>query len=258
MWGCLVGLILVLSSVTARADDDDKEIGVIVVAPHALETDVSIHVDKWLRSHHYRLVAAAMSRDAENTFANCLVLDDPKCSRGVFEARVKPGRLVYVRVEVDSDTYTIDIYWFSKGHDGLHVPARCDKCDSEGWQRVVDDTLATLSASSEVPKVEEIKEMPPPPPPSKPSSRLWPALLLGAGVATMAAGGVFLYYGTRDDASQKYVYPDATPAGITLLAVGGAAAIGGTILLIQAGSSPSGPVVAAGRDSGYLGWVGRF
>ena len=83
------------------------------------------------------------------------------------------------------------------------------------------------------------------------------ALLLGAGVATAATGGVFLYYGSIGGNSQKYVYPDSTPVGIGLATVGIGAGIVGVILLSQAGHHAA-PIASLGPHGGYIGWITRF
>lgn len=90
------------------------------------------------------------------------------------------------------------------------------------------------------------------------SSRIGPALLLGAGIAALGTGGVFLYYGSLTGSSQKFVYPDSTPIGIGIIAVGVGATIGGAILLAQSGTPRSAPVAAIGPGGGYVGWVTRF
>jgi hypothetical protein len=84
-------------------------------------------------------------------------------------------------------------------------------------------------------------------------------VLLGTGVVSVAAGGVFLYYGLGiSGADEKYIYPDSTPIGIALAAVGGGATIGGIILLSQAGSSGSGPVASVSPRGAFVGWAGHF
>ena len=89
------------------------------------------------------------------------------------------------------------------------------------------------------------------------SSRIGPAILLGAGIAMLGAGGVYLYYGALGGTTQKYIYPDSTPVGIGLLAVGLGATIGGTVLLSQSGQRST-PVASIGPGGGYVGWLTRF
>lgn len=87
-------------------------------------------------------------------------------------------------------------------------------------------------------------------------SHVLPGLLLGTGIAGLAAGGVFFYYGAKSGPSEKFVYPDANGWGIACLVVGAGATIGGAVLWHQA--SQSHPVAAADAHGAYLGWITRF
>ena len=68
---------------------------------------------------------------------------------------------------------------------------------------------------------------------------------------------MFIYYGALGGDQQKFIFPDSTPYGIGILAVGVGATIGGTILLSQSGHSST-PVASIGPGGGYVGWVARF
>jgi hypothetical protein len=93
-------------------------------------------------------------------------------------------------------------------------------------------------------------------------SKLWPALLLGTGIASLGAGGVFLFYGTYGtaihDKDHKWTYSDALLPGIALSAVGVGATIGGIILLKQAGARRAAPIASVGPGQAYVGWVTQF
>jgi hypothetical protein len=93
--------------------------------------------------------------------------------------------------------------------------------------------------------------------PATHGSRVGPALLLVAGVGALGAGGVLLYYGHKGGPNDMYIYPDSTPIGIGVIAVGVGATIGGAILLGQS-SHRSTPTVALGGHGGYVGWITRF
>lgn len=89
-------------------------------------------------------------------------------------------------------------------------------------------------------------------------SRLLPGIIMGAGIAAVGVGGVFLYYGSLGGADNKFVYPDSTPIGIGVLAAGVGATVIGSILFVQAGHPKSAPVAAVSHDSAYLGWITSF
>ncbi|HEY0254911.1 MAG TPA: hypothetical protein VGC41_25470, partial [Kofleriaceae bacterium] len=89
-------------------------------------------------------------------------------------------------------------------------------------------------------------------------SRLVPGIVLGAGIATVGVGAVFLYYGALGGGDAKFVYPDSTPIGIGVLAAGVGATIIGSVLFVQAGHTKSVPVAAVSHDSAYLGWITSF
>ncbi|HTL38165.1 MAG TPA: hypothetical protein VL326_33780, partial [Kofleriaceae bacterium] len=93
-------------------------------------------------------------------------------------------------------------------------------------------------------------------------SKVIPFLLLGTGVASLATGSVFLFYGTYGtaihDKDHKWAYPDAILPGIALSAVGVGAAIGGILLLKQASAKHSAPIASVGPGHAYVGWVTDF
>jgi hypothetical protein len=242
----VVVMLLVVVGAVASARADAPDVGVVVVGEGALQKDVRHHVQDWVRARGYVMVAAPLSKDATNTFDNCFVLEDTKCARGVFDARSRSASLVYVGVDAD---LTFTTYWFTKDQDPIGDKHPCPGCTKEAWQKLLDDELGKLAAAH--PELPVTKRPSPP-------SKVLPILLLGTGIAAMAAGGVFIYYGSIGGADQKYVYPTSTPIGIALGAVGAGAAIGGVILLKQAGSSDSAPVASVGPGHAYVGWVTRF
>lgn len=146
---------------------------------------------------------------------------------------------------------TLNVYWFVKGKEAVGERRVCEKCEGDAWHGLADKMLERLAGDSTPTDRGDGGRR-------ERASRLWPSVLLGAGVATMATGAIFLYYGSLGGADQKYIYPDSTPVGIAVGAVGLGATIGGTIWLIQAGSSQSGPVASATRGGAYLGWAGHF
>lgn len=233
-------VLLAVGSLAGSARADAPDVGVIV---SGAQPPLKPHVQDWVRAKGYALVATPLGKDATNTLDNCFVLEDIKCARGVFDARARSASLIYIGVDAEAVT----IYWFVKDRDPIGHKLPCAGCDVTA---LVDGELAKLSASqTSLPVTKR------PPKPSK----LWPSVLLGTGIAAMATGGVFLYYGLGiSGADEKFIYPDSTPLGIALAAVGGGATIGGILLLSGSGSSSSGPVAAVSPGGGFVGWVGHF
>jgi hypothetical protein len=223
---------------------------VVALVCDSLRAAVGEHFAKWLRNHGHDVVDHPLSEDAASTLANCFTIDDLVCARGVFDARSKTDTLVYIGIDRAGKNVTFNVYWFHKGKDAVGERRVCEKCEGSAWQGLIDKMLERLAG-------DDVLEPKPASPPSRPS-RLLPALVFGGGIASIGAGAVFLYYGSLDGPDQKYIYPSSTPVGIALVAVGLGASIGGTIWLIQTGSSQSGPVASATRDGAYLGWAGHF
>jgi tetratricopeptide (TPR) repeat protein len=85
-----------------------------------------------------------------------------------------------------------------------------------------------------------------------------PALLIGGGVAALAGGGTFIYYGQKHGPDEKYVYDDTRLLGGTLMVAGAAAAVAGAVLWLRHPEPAGTPVVVLAPDAGYLGWAGVF
>ena len=237
-------VVLIAVLCAARPARAAGDIGVVAVGESGVEQEVAKRMVAWLRAHDHTVDDDPLSKDAVDTLTNCFTLDDLACARGVFDARSKTQTLVYVGVTTTGKNLTFNVYWFTKGKDALGERRVCEKCEGSAWHALTDKMLERLSADSR--------------PPVKRPSRLGPVVVIGSGVATIAAGGIFLYYGSLGGPDQKYIYQDSTPVGIALGAVGLGATLVGTIWLIQTGSARSGPVATATRDGAYLGWTGHF
>jgi len=87
-------------------------------------------------------------------------------------------------------------------------------------------------------------------------SHLLPGLLLGTGIASLTASGVFFFYSAKSGSGEKYLYPDAGGWAIATAVVGVGATIGGAVLWHQA--SQSHPVAAVDAHGAYIGWITRF
>ncbi len=228
MRAAFVALLVVAFAAPARADakPDDSTVGVIVQGGGSLRDKIEQHITKRVRREGYTAVDAPLGRDALNTISNCFILEDLVCARGVVEARGKTPRLIFVRIDDSGGTVSLSFTWFSRGHEPIPAKSSCSNCAGT-WQDHTDDLVSQLMSGAEMP----IGNGPEPEPEiiHKGHSRLLPTLLISAGAATLVTGGALLYYGLRDGATHKYVYPQLTPVGITMIAVGGGAMIGGII-----------------------------
>jgi hypothetical protein len=204
---------------------DDAPIGVVVEGDDPLRGEVESHLVTSLRSIGFQLVTSPLSSGARATLANCMLIEDLACARGVVEARAKAPRLVHAQVSplVEGEGLTLAVTWFSAGHAPVADGHTCERCTTS-WRTAATELVTRLAARAPAPSAVDAG---PGPSPERARSKLWPRTLVAAGLLTMVAGGVTLYYGVRDGASHKYVYPQLTPVGIALLAVGGGAAVGG-------------------------------
>jgi hypothetical protein len=249
VWEAAV-IVLLCAAGIAHAD-----VGVVATGDGARPREVGEHVEKWLSKRGFAVFHAPLSADALDTLVNCFTLEDLVCARGVVDARSKADALVFVRVDTAGKNVTFNLYWFAKDSAPVGERRVCEKCEGTSWHALTDTMLDRLVGDVTVERRGD-GDRGGRGGASRPS-RLGPSLLLGSGVALLAAGGIFAYYGSLDGPNQKYVYPNATPIAIGLGTVGLGATIGGAIWLWQSGAS-SGPVASATRGSGYVGWVSRF
>ncbi|NVB82672.1 MAG: hypothetical protein HOV81_30120 [Kofleriaceae bacterium] len=246
----LVALVLVLAGTASAAN---RTTGVAISGDGVKTGDLTAHLRTVLEARDYEFSDEALSKDATNTIANCFVLDDVECAKGVFDARGKTDTLVYARTEQSkgkTGSVIFTLYWFEKGRSPNGERRACENCTPATWHTLVKEMLGRLQGRPAKRRVARRSEEKP--------SRTLPAILLASGVAAIAAGGVFLYYGSRGGPNDKFIYPDSTPVGIALAAVGGGATIGGTVLLIQAGGDSSDTVASLPGRSFVVSWTGRF
>jgi hypothetical protein len=134
-----------LTAGLARADG--TAVGVIVVGDEALQPRVEEYLEHWLEKHDHLVVPHAMSADAINTVTNCLLVDDPKCARGVVELRAKSDAVLFARAELSKDkSFVLNAYWFAKGHEAIAERRACEHCTEDEWHGVADQVLDALTA----------------------------------------------------------------------------------------------------------------
>lgn len=250
----VVIVVVLLAARVAQADAPD--VGIVVVADSPLQDKLRLAVETWVKKQGFALVKTPMSKDAESSFDNCFVIEDIKCARGVFDNRSRAATVIYVGFDPgDPDAGTepsLTIYWFTKEQATSGGKLPCPSCETS-YAKIVKAQLVKLHGFHPVLPVTERPKGP---------SKLGPALLLAAGIASLGAGGTFLFYGTYGtsihDRDHKYTYPDAILPGIALTAVGVGATVGGIILLKQASSKHSAPIASVGPGQAYVGWVTEF
>lgn len=134
---------IALTAGLARADG--PAVGVIVVGDDAPR--VTEYLEHWLEKHDHLVVPHPLSADAINTVTNCLLVDDPKCARGVVELRGKSDAVLFARVELSKDkSFVLNAYWFAKGHEAIAERRACEHCSEDEWHAVADQVLDTLTA----------------------------------------------------------------------------------------------------------------
>lgn len=324
----LLVALLVLVCQPAHAEGT----GVVVVGEPALQQVVGAMVQGWLEEHGHTVEPEALGREAQKTFANCFVIEDLACARGVVEQQSTAASVVYVRVDLEPGKHRrvlLTTYWFVKGHDPVADKRQCARCSDRTLAATLRQALAELAVSSGLSKGRLVLDSRPsglivtldgikigvtplerdlaagphqirilrdgrviamkamtmspgarenlvltaadaPPQPVKvvkvvtvtrpaPShSKLWPALLIGSGLAAGATGGVFLYYGAKGGPDDPYTYKASTTPGLALTIGGGALVVTGIIIALVHGSSSSGPTAAATTGGATVGWAGRF
>ncbi|MEO8550716.1 MAG: PEGA domain-containing protein [Kofleriaceae bacterium] len=138
--------LAVVALVAGRAHAEEI-VGVIVVGDDMLRPRVSAYLEHWLESHGRKVMAQPMSADAVNTLTNCLIVDDPKCARGVVEQRSKSDAIVFARADLGTDHgFVLNAYWFAKGHEAIAERRACEQCNEEGWHGVIDQILDALTS----------------------------------------------------------------------------------------------------------------
>jgi hypothetical protein len=267
----VVAVLLALAVASAAAHADDS-VGLVVTGGGDLHGKVTAHLRGWLERHGYTPVDAPLSDDAITTITNCLVIDDPKCASAVVDARAKARSVLFARLDVarPGNTVTFTTYWFVKGGEATGQRRACEACQGEAWRATSEDMLGELNgelarktgdtshlAEREVPvhpgdgrRERELR-------PGEPGSHVLPAVVLGAGIVGIGASAGFFYYGAKGGPTEKYNYPDATAWGIGLAVVGAGATLGGVMLWRQADTT-SAPVAAISPHGGYFGWITRF
>lgn len=315
-------LVLVIALMVPRLALAER-VGLVVLGDTSTKTTHEA-ASGWFHAHADEPVTNALPRDAVKTLQDCFLVDDPKCSRSVIEARATENSVVTIRVELSSKKdkdVRVTIDWFIKGHNAISSRRTCDACSDAALKTTLDAMLTDLAkskpgfmgrikvdsppglsvlvdgatigvtpldqpipagshkirlaqdgrmgaeqsvtvkadASTEVtlePPPTEAEGLPPQVIASKPS-RVLPGVMIGVGIAGMAAGTA-LYLTSEEPTGENRTYRDTKKLGIGVAAGGAAVALTGVIIILATGRD-SGPTVTTTSDGGAaVTWFGRF
>ncbi len=125
----------------------EKSVGVLVTGDY-LKTPTQQQVEAWLRDQGHKVVTNPMPADAVTTLLDCFVLDDPKCMRGVVDARSTTSITVSIRIDLSSKKardVRLTIDWFTKGQSPITARRNCDGCTEPVLRSTIDSMLADLA-----------------------------------------------------------------------------------------------------------------
>jgi hypothetical protein len=128
----------------------DKTVGLLVTGEY-LKGPTQTQAEKWLRAQGQEAVTNALPNDATKTLLDCFVLDDPKCSKGIIDARATTKSFVSIRIDIvskkDKDVrLTVD--WFVKGHNPVTARRTCESCTESALRTTIDAMLLDLAKTS--------------------------------------------------------------------------------------------------------------
>ena len=147
MRGLLIAIALVLTTSAAAAN---KSVGLLVTGEY-LKTPTQQQAEKWLRDRGLKVVTNAMPAEAVKTLLDCFVLDDPKCMRGIVDARATTPVLVSIRVDIASKKQKeirLTVDWFAKGHSPVSSRRTCDDCTEPVLRSTIDTMLEDLAKTA--------------------------------------------------------------------------------------------------------------
>jgi hypothetical protein len=144
----LVILAIVISSPDLAAAD--KSVGLLVTGDY-LKGPTQDQAEKWLRAQNQKVVTTAMPKDAVKTLLDCFVLDDPKCSKGIVDARATTDSFISIRIDIVSKKdrdIRLTMDWFVKGRNPVTGRRTCEECTESVLRTTVDAMLLDLAKSS--------------------------------------------------------------------------------------------------------------
>ena len=138
--------VLLISTGIARAD----EIGIVVAGDPDRHDAAAAHVKSWLRKRGHEVSSSPLDAAAIQNLTDCLAIDDQGCARGVIDKRSATDTVVFVMIQATNKrNASVQMYWFTRGHEGGSARRGCEKCSDEALDGVADDMLQALAKGSE-------------------------------------------------------------------------------------------------------------
>lgn len=143
-------LALVVPHMLPRVAAAERTVGVLVTGEY-LKGPTREQAEQWLEQHGQKVVTTPMPDDAVKILLDCFVLDDPKCTRSVVDARSTTDSLVSIRIDVASKKQReirLTMDWFVKGHSPVSARRTCDECTEDSLRATIDVMLADLAKTA--------------------------------------------------------------------------------------------------------------
>ena len=139
--------IIVLWLVSSTAAAAPRSVGLLVTG-HYLKGPTQKEATRWLRDHDHDVVLHALPKEAVKTLLDCFVLDDPKCGRGLIDARASTESFVSIRVDLVSKKdrdIRLTVDWFVKGRSPVTARRTCEDCTEAVLRTTLDAMLLDLA-----------------------------------------------------------------------------------------------------------------
>ncbi|HEY5928011.1 MAG TPA: hypothetical protein VIV11_40270 [Kofleriaceae bacterium] len=124
------------------------DVGVVVSGDPQMQASLMAHVQGWLQTREFALVAVPMG-SAANSFIDCFVMDDMGCAKRTFDKESKASSIVFARADLMAGRdYTVVTYWFIKGHEPQMQKAQCKNCDEAQFAAIVKTLMIGLEKAT--------------------------------------------------------------------------------------------------------------
>lgn len=142
--------IILLCAIASTATAAPRSVGLLVTG-QSLTRPTQDQATRWLRDHDRKVVTNALPKDAVKTLLDCFVIDDPKCSSGLIDARATTDSFVSIRIDVASHKdrdIRLTIDWFVKGSSPVTARRTCEDCSENVLRTTIDAMLLDLAKTS--------------------------------------------------------------------------------------------------------------